>query len=382
MSDAVHKPSKVSREGVLLIKSFEGFRPRAMQRADGRWVIGYGHTVSAREGLTVSEADAELLLQYDLIPVVKAVVQATKVPLNQHQFDALASFAFSIGPDRYRTSDVLERLNAGAPAQAAAALGAWDDHGAADKPTRRRSAEHALFNAAPGAPVTLADLLSAPLPSPFAAEEAAPDAAADVEPAVTALLGEEVAPFPAADDAAPAAEDTPSTAAPAQAINPVHRLFSPYAVPAVGPLDAVAPSQAKAQAENAPAVETPLVVAANDAAVSEASQDGAPEPDSAVEDPAPDDAEADAPPAQNAALRRQVRKRAKRAAWAQTATFLFMGALGMLSFGTAMAAFLRASTTPGGDTATIGWVLVAIALACVGVSGYNLYQRWGRGDRN
>lgn len=375
MSDAVHKPSKVSREGVLLIKSFEGFRPRAMQRADGRWVIGYGHTVSAREGLTVSETDAELLLQYDLIPVVKAVVQETKVPLNQHQFDALASFAFSIGPDRYRTSDVLERLNAGAPAQAAAALGAWDDHGAADKPTRRRSAEHALFNAAPGAPVTLADLLSAPLPSPFAAEEEAAPNAADVEPAVTALLGEEVAPFPTAVDTAPA-EDTPSTAAPAQAINPVHRLFSPYAVPAVGPLDAVAPSQAK----NAPEVETPLVVAANDA-VPEASQDDTSEPDGALEDAAPD-ADADAPPAPNAALRRQVRKRAKRAAWAQTATFLFMGALGMLSFGTAMAAFLRASTAPGGDTAMIGWVLVAIGLACVAVSGYNLYQRWGRGDRN
>ena len=65
MSDDVHKPAKVSREGVVLIKSFEGFRPRAVQREDGGWVIGYGHTLSAREGATVSEAEAELLLQYD-----------------------------------------------------------------------------------------------------------------------------------------------------------------------------------------------------------------------------------------------------------------------------------------------------------------------------
>ena len=49
---------KVSREGMVLIKSFEGFRPRAVQEEDGRWVIGYGHTASAREGLTVAEADA------------------------------------------------------------------------------------------------------------------------------------------------------------------------------------------------------------------------------------------------------------------------------------------------------------------------------------
>lgn len=63
----------MSRAGVILIKSFEGFRPRAVRGADGRWTIGYGHTRSAREGLTVSEADAELLLQYDLLPVVETL---------------------------------------------------------------------------------------------------------------------------------------------------------------------------------------------------------------------------------------------------------------------------------------------------------------------
>ena len=108
------KPTKISREGVILIKSFEGFRPRAIQRADGRWTIGYGHIKSAREGLTVSESDAELLLQYDLIPVAEAV-RTIQAPLNQHQFDALSSFAFSVGVDRFKTSNVLARLNAGAP---------------------------------------------------------------------------------------------------------------------------------------------------------------------------------------------------------------------------------------------------------------------------
>src|SRR3990167_7289637 len=114
------KPTKISREGVILIKSFECFRPRAVQRADGRWTIGYGHTRSAREGLSVSESDAELLLQYDLIPVVRAI-GSVQAPLNQHQFDALASFAFSVGVDRFTTSDVLARLNAGAPDEAAEA---------------------------------------------------------------------------------------------------------------------------------------------------------------------------------------------------------------------------------------------------------------------
>ena len=73
MSDATTHRLKVSREGVVLIRSFEGFRPRAVQDEDGAWVIGYGHRASARDGLTVSQPDAELLLQYDLLPVVKVL---------------------------------------------------------------------------------------------------------------------------------------------------------------------------------------------------------------------------------------------------------------------------------------------------------------------
>ena len=50
---AANARRKVSREGVVLLKSFEGFRARAERDGDG-WVIGYGHRKSAREGLTVA----------------------------------------------------------------------------------------------------------------------------------------------------------------------------------------------------------------------------------------------------------------------------------------------------------------------------------------
>ncbi|NBB64566.1 glycoside hydrolase family protein [Pseudomonas sp. ODNR1LW] len=195
MSDTP-KPTKISREGVILIKSFEGFRPRAIQRPDGRWTIGYGHTRSAREGLTVSEADAELLLQYDLIPVAKAM-NAVQAPLNQHQFDALASFAFSIGVDRFETSNVLARLNAGAPQDAAEALATWVDDLDVVTPARRRATERALFFADPQAPASLAELLAAPLPPATATlVERTPD----VETTADAVQEEapEAAPFPAA----------------------------------------------------------------------------------------------------------------------------------------------------------------------------------------
>lgn len=159
---------KMSREGLLLIKSFEGFRPRTVRRRDGTPVIGYGHTKSARPGATITEAEAELLLQYDLLPVVEAINSRVAIPLNQHQFDALASFVFSVGVQRFEGSDVLEQLNAGSPARAAEALSGWPDRiqPAIDAPYRRRSAERALFDAAPDRPAPLDLLLTAPVHGP------------------------------------------------------------------------------------------------------------------------------------------------------------------------------------------------------------------------
>ncbi len=159
---------KMSREGLLLIKSFEGFRPRTVRRRDGTPVIGYGHTKSARTGATITEAEAELLLQYDLLPVVEAINSRVAIPLNQHQFDALASFIFSVGVQRFEGSDVLEQLNAGSPARAAEALSGWPDRiqPAIDAPYRRRSAERALFDAAPDRPAPLDLLLTAPVHGP------------------------------------------------------------------------------------------------------------------------------------------------------------------------------------------------------------------------
>jgi len=169
VSEASKQNLKVSREGIVLIKSFEGFRPRAERRDPDGWIIGYGHTLSAREGATVSEADAELLLQYDLIPVTKAVNDGVAGAVNQHQFDALASFAFSVGIDRFNASDVLQRLQAGSASEAADALVGWPEPVLPSTSLRRRAAERALFVADPAGPVALADLLAAPLPPPAVA---------------------------------------------------------------------------------------------------------------------------------------------------------------------------------------------------------------------
>jgi lysozyme len=142
---------QASAAALSLIKAFEGYRPEAVALPGGRWVIGHGHTLTAREGAEVSEEDAETLLIFDLLAVAEAIEQLVFAPLNQNQLDALASFVFNIGVDNFRQSAVLRRLNEGAMLEAAAAIEAWRwaDIGAerivVDVLVRRRAAEKALF---------------------------------------------------------------------------------------------------------------------------------------------------------------------------------------------------------------------------------------------
>lgn len=142
---------KVSPAALELIKRFEGYRRKSARLADGRWTIGYGHILTAREGAEVSLDDAEALLTYDVRPVAAAVDELIYTPLTQNQFDALVAFAFNVGVDNFRRSSVLRRVNEGALIQAACALEMWrkaDFEGeriVVDALVRRRAAEKTLF---------------------------------------------------------------------------------------------------------------------------------------------------------------------------------------------------------------------------------------------
>lgn len=234
----IDKPKlKVSRRGLELIKSFEGFRPRAERLADGRWVVGHGHTLSAREGATITATEAELLLHYDLLPVLNAIAERVDLPLNPHQVDALASFGQAVGLERFLASDVLVWVNAGEPEDAARALIACDAPPltpAPDPASRRRAAESALFRHDPGQEADLAMLLNSPAQTPAPVQETSEDSPTEpedtpepeVEPngaralAVAALLGETPADVP--DESpeqatAPEAEGEPEIEADASA---------------------------------------------------------------------------------------------------------------------------------------------------------------------
>jgi GH24 family phage-related lysozyme (muramidase) len=142
---------RTSRAGLELIKSFEGFRETAARLPDGRWIIGYGHVRTAREGLVIVEKDAEDLLLHDIKPAEEAVSTLVYAPLSQGQYDALVSLAFNISPGQFKDSEVLRALNVGDFISAANGFDAWRRariNGrviVVDALVRRRTVEKAMF---------------------------------------------------------------------------------------------------------------------------------------------------------------------------------------------------------------------------------------------
>lgn len=105
------QPTKISEAGLSLIKKFEGCRVNAYLCPAKVWTIGYGHTKTVKPGMKISLAEANQLLQQDVVVYEQAVVKLVKVPLNQNQFDALVSFAFNVGVGALANSTLLASLN-------------------------------------------------------------------------------------------------------------------------------------------------------------------------------------------------------------------------------------------------------------------------------
>jgi lysozyme len=103
-----------SQAGIELIKAFESLRCEAYEDSVGVWTVGYGHTgPNVKPNTQITSAQAEQFLKADLASTEQTINDSVKVPLNQHQFDALVSLCFNIGPNAFIGSTLLKRLNAG-----------------------------------------------------------------------------------------------------------------------------------------------------------------------------------------------------------------------------------------------------------------------------
>ena len=138
---------QISPAGLALIKRFEGLRTEAYRCPAGVWTIGYGSTRGVREGMKITEAQAEALLLRDVERFERDVVGMVEVPITQGMFDALVSFAFNLGAEAMRRSTLLRLLNQSRYADAAQQFARWNKAGGRvlDGLTKRRAAERALF---------------------------------------------------------------------------------------------------------------------------------------------------------------------------------------------------------------------------------------------
>lgn len=150
---------RTSPKGIVEIAEHEGIVPAPYRDSVGVMTFGVGHTAAAggldpREmnsamptGVALDKAvdRALMLFRDDLVKYEARVNGAIKVPLKQHEFDALVSWDFNTGGATWRSP-------AGLPPQLVRQINAGDKSGAGFmgwlKPPeirKRRTAEQRLF---------------------------------------------------------------------------------------------------------------------------------------------------------------------------------------------------------------------------------------------
>ena len=139
---------KISNSGLDLIKKYEGLRLTAYLCPAKVWTIGYGSTGKhVKEGMTITEAEAEQFLKDDVSRFEECVTEALYVPVTQNEFDALVCFAFNVGCGAFAGSTLLNLINEGKKSAAAQQFLRWDKAGGKVLAglARRRADERELF---------------------------------------------------------------------------------------------------------------------------------------------------------------------------------------------------------------------------------------------
>lgn len=138
---------KTSKNGINLIKKYEGFRSRAYRCAAGVLTIGFGHTQNVKPTDVITQEQAEKLLIEDLKVCEDCINKTIKIPLLQNQFDALVSFVYNVGCGNFIKSTLLKKINEGKISEAANEFQKWNKAGGKVLAglAKRRNEEMELF---------------------------------------------------------------------------------------------------------------------------------------------------------------------------------------------------------------------------------------------
>jgi len=138
---------KISKNGLDLIKHFEGCELEAYKCPAGVWTIGYGHIKTAVEGMTITQHQADEMLIEEMNEYEGYINNSVRVDLTQNQFDAMVSWVYNLGNGNLNTSTLLKVLNSGDYAGVPEQILRWNKAGGRvlEGLTRRRQAEADLF---------------------------------------------------------------------------------------------------------------------------------------------------------------------------------------------------------------------------------------------
>ena len=107
---------KISEKGINFIINEEGEKLKAYICPAGVLTIGVGHTgKDVVPGMIITKERSRELLKNDLKHFENAVETFVKIPLKQHEYDSLISFAFNVGAGAFKKSTLLKKINALAP---------------------------------------------------------------------------------------------------------------------------------------------------------------------------------------------------------------------------------------------------------------------------
>lgn len=139
---------ETSPAGVAFVRRREKVCYAAYQDGGGVWTIGVGHTgPEVVRGLTWTDEEVDLALQEDLRECEEGIEDYCFVPLTQTQYDALVSFIFNEGVEKFRTSTLLKLLNVRNYAGVAGQFARWkyDNGKIVQGLINRRAFERDLF---------------------------------------------------------------------------------------------------------------------------------------------------------------------------------------------------------------------------------------------
>ena len=137
----------ISKEGIVLIKHFEGCRLEAYEDAVGVPTIAYGRIKDVKMGDSCTQAQAEAWLNEELHEYEGYINDAVTVALTQNQFDSLVSWVYNLGPSNLKSSTMLKVLNKEQYADVPEQIQRWNKAGGKvlEGLTKRRNAEALLF---------------------------------------------------------------------------------------------------------------------------------------------------------------------------------------------------------------------------------------------